>query len=127
MLFFKRLSLLPILVLFIVWLPLSAHAQWFSSSSHQDEFLPVTQAFQPTAWHNGNTLYIGMDIADEYYLYRHQFAVSSQTKSVSLGEPEIPQAPSPMMSSWAMSMCSGINWFLKLLWTRLTQALLTSR
>lgn len=90
MLFFKRLSLLPILVLFIVWLPLSAHAQWFSSSSHQDEFLPVTQAFQPTAWHNGNTLYIGMDIADEYYLYRHQFAVSSQTKSVSLGEPEIP-------------------------------------
>ncbi|MDQ7727680.1 protein-disulfide reductase DsbD [Halomonas sp. SpR8] len=88
---FKRLSLFPLLVLFLVWLPFGAHAQWFSSSSNQDEFLPVTEAFQPTAWHDGDTLYIGMDIADGYYLYRHQFAVSSQTESVTLGEPEIPQ------------------------------------
>lgn len=90
MLSFKRLSLFPLLVLFIVWLPLSAHAQWFSSSSNQDQFLPVAEAFQPTAWHDGDTLYIGMDIADEYYLYRHQFAVSSQTERVLLGEPAIP-------------------------------------
>ncbi|MGP9766297.1 protein-disulfide reductase DsbD [Halomonas sp. AOP13-D3-9] len=91
MLSVKRLSLLSLLVFFLGLLPLSAHAQWFSSSSNQDDFLPVMEAFQPTAWHDGDTLYIGMDIADEYYLYRHQFAVVSQTEGVSLGEPIIPQ------------------------------------
>lgn len=49
------------------------------------------EAFEPTAWHDDDTLYIGVDIADEYYLYRHQFAVSSQIESVDLGEPNIPQ------------------------------------
>lgn len=91
MLSLKRLSLLPLLIFSLGWLPLSAHAQWFSSSSDQDEFLPVLEAFQPTAWHNGETLFIGIDITDEYYLYRHQFAVASQTESVALGEPTLPQ------------------------------------
>ena len=68
-----------------------AHAQWFSSSSNQDAFLPVMEAFEPAAWHDEDTLYIGVDIADEYYLYRHQFAVSSQIESADLGEPNIPQ------------------------------------
>ncbi|WP_339935018.1 protein-disulfide reductase DsbD [Vreelandella glaciei] len=91
MLSLKRLSLLPLLVFFLGWLPLSAHAQWFSSSSNQDEFLPVMEAFQPTAWHDGETLFIGIDITDEYYLYRHQFAVSSQTEGITLGELSIPE------------------------------------
>lgn len=91
MLSLKRLSLFPLLVFFLGWLPLSAHAQWFSSSSNQDEFLPVMEAFQPTAWHDGETLFIGTDITDEYYLYRHQFAVSSQTEGITLGEPNIPE------------------------------------
>ena len=91
MLAIQRLSLFTLLIFFIGLLPLSANAQWFSSSSNQDEFLPVMEAFQPTAWHDGGTLYIGMDIADEYYLYRHQFAVVSQTEGVSLGDPTIPQ------------------------------------
>nr|WP_249325255.1 protein-disulfide reductase DsbD [Halomonas boliviensis] len=85
------MSLFTLLIFFVGLLPLSANAQWFSSSSNQDEFLPVMEAFQPTAWHDGDTLYIGMDIADEYYLYRHQFAVVSQTEGVSLGDPTIPQ------------------------------------
>nr|WP_218927568.1 protein-disulfide reductase DsbD [Halomonas glaciei] len=85
------MSLLPLLVFFLGWLPLSAHAQWFSSSSNQDEFLPVMEAFQPTAWHDGETLFIGIDITDEYYLYRHQFAVSSQTEGITLGELSIPE------------------------------------
>jgi len=81
-----------IVVVFLLGLlPLSAHAQWFSSSSNQDDFLPVMEAFQPAAWHNGDTLYIGLDIADTYYLYRHQFAVTSQTQEVTLSEPIIPQ------------------------------------
>jgi len=87
----QRLSLFTLLIFFVGLLPLSANAQWFSSSSNQDEFLPVMEAFQPTAWHDSDTLYIGMDIADEYYLYRHQFAVVSQTEGVSLGDPTIPQ------------------------------------
>ncbi|MBS3667768.1 protein-disulfide reductase DsbD [Vreelandella boliviensis] len=91
MLAIQRLSLFTLLIFFVGLLPLSANAQWFSSSSNQDEFLPVMEAFQPTAWHDGDTLYIGMDIADEYYLYRHQFAVVSQTEGVSLGDPTIPQ------------------------------------
>nr|WP_216662320.1 protein-disulfide reductase DsbD [Halomonas venusta] len=84
---FKRLSLL----LLLCWLPLLAHAQWFSSSSNQSDFLPVLEAFQPTAWHDGNAIYIGVDIADDYYLYRHQFSVSSKTDAVSLDEPLLPQ------------------------------------
>lgn len=87
MLSFKRLSLL----LLLCWLPMLAHAQWFSSSSNQSDFLPVLEAFQPTAWHDGNAIYIGVDIADDYYLYRHQFSVSSKTDAVSLDEPLLPQ------------------------------------
>ncbi|UTA78245.1 protein-disulfide reductase DsbD [Halomonas sp. XH26] len=87
MLPFKRLSLL----LLLCWLPLLAHAQWFSSSSNQSDFLPVLEAFQPTAWHDGSAIYIGIDIADDYYLYRHQFSVSSKTDAVSIDEPLLPQ------------------------------------
>lgn len=90
MLSVKRLSLFTLLALLLSWLPLSAHAQWFSSSNSQNDFLPVMEAFQPTAWHDGDTLYIGVEIADEYYLYRHQLAVESQTEGVALGEPDVP-------------------------------------
>lgn len=90
MLSFKRLSLFALLFCLLTSLPLHAQAQWFSSSDNQDDFLPVLEAFQPTAWHDGNTLYIGIDIADEYYLYRHRFAVSGQTENLTLGEPKIP-------------------------------------
>nr|WP_284041355.1 protein-disulfide reductase DsbD [Halomonas olivaria] len=83
----KRLSLLGLLC----WLPLLAQAQWFSSSSNQSDFLPVLEAFQPSAWHDGETLYIGIDIADEYYLYRHQLGVRSEDSNVALEEPVIPQ------------------------------------
>ncbi|GGC83520.1 thiol:disulfide interchange protein DsbD 1 [Vreelandella lutescens] len=86
MLLMQRFSLF----LMLCWLPVLAHGQWFSSSN-QSDFLPVMEAFQPSAWHDGETLSIGIDIADEYYLYRHQLAVSSQQASVSLEEPVIPQ------------------------------------
>lgn len=87
MLLIKRFSLLFLLC----WLPLLAHAQWFSSASSQSDFLPVAEAFQPSAWHDGESVFIGFDIAQAYYLYRHQFAVSSQADNVAFGEPEIPQ------------------------------------
>ncbi|MFP3342775.1 protein-disulfide reductase DsbD [Halomonas sp. SIMBA_159] len=74
----------------LCWLPLLAHGQWFSSNN-QSDFLPVMEAFQPSAWHDGDTLSIGIDIADEYYLYRHQLAVTSQQASVDLEDPVIPE------------------------------------
>ncbi|WP_410280292.1 protein-disulfide reductase DsbD [Halomonas campaniensis] len=80
----RRLALLFCLML----LPLTGQAQWFSSSN-SSEFLPVLEAFQPDAWHDGETLYVGVEVTPEHYLYRHQFAVASD--DATLGEPEIPQ------------------------------------
>ncbi|WP_253451061.1 protein-disulfide reductase DsbD [Halomonas sp. Y3] len=80
----RRLA--PLLLMML--LPLAAQAQWFSSSSSQ-QFLPVLEAFQPDAWHDGETLYVGVEVTPEHYLYRHQFAVASE--AVALGEPQIPQ------------------------------------
>lgn len=71
--------------------PLMASAQWFSSSDQEGEFLPVMEAFQPSAWHDGETLFIGMEITDDYYLYRHQFAVESQAEGVALQAPKLPE------------------------------------
>ncbi|MCC5881650.1 MAG: protein-disulfide reductase DsbD [Halomonas sp.] len=75
----------------LLWLPLFAHAQWFSSSStNQSNFLPVMEAFQPSAWHDGETLFIGFENAEGYYLYRHQLGVESRDGAFEVGEPEIP-------------------------------------
>ena len=77
-------------LLLTLLLPLAAHAQWFSSSSNQGEFLPVMEAFQPSAWHDGDTLYIGFENAEGYYLYRHRLDVESVDDALTLGEPTIP-------------------------------------
>ncbi|MFY0990347.1 protein-disulfide reductase DsbD [Halomonas sp. C05BenzN] len=76
-------------LLALALLPLSSHAQWFSSSSSSGDFLPVLEAFQPSAWHDGETLFVGVEVTPEHYLYRHQFAVDADTAT--LGEPEVPQ------------------------------------
>lgn len=76
----------------LLWLPLAAQAQWFSSSSSgQDEFLPVTEAFKPSAWHDGETLFVGFENAEGYYLYRHQLDVESRSDSLEVGEPTLPE------------------------------------
>ncbi|MGM0521959.1 MAG: protein-disulfide reductase DsbD [Pseudomonadota bacterium] len=79
------------LLLALLLNPLLASAQWFSSSDAQDDFLPVMEAFQPSAWHDGETLFIGMEVADDYYLYRHQFAIESQAESIELQPPNLPE------------------------------------
>ncbi len=85
----SRGCLLWLLAVLLLAIPFSnAQAQWFSDE--QSDFLPVREAFQPSAWHNGDTLYIGVKATEGYYLYRHQFAVKSQTPNVTLGEPDIP-------------------------------------
>jgi thiol:disulfide interchange protein DsbD len=80
-----RLVCLLLLMLF----SLSAQAQWFSSSS-QDDFLPVSEAFTPSAWHDGETLFVGFENAEGYYLYRHQFAVEAADNAVTLGDLQLP-------------------------------------
>ncbi|NIC04457.1 protein-disulfide reductase DsbD [Billgrantia bachuensis] len=76
----------------LLWLPVATHAQWFSSSSSgQSDFLPVMEAFQPSAWHDGETLYIGFENAEGYYLYRHQLGVESRNDAFEVGEPSIPE------------------------------------
>lgn len=78
-------------LLLTLLLPLAAHAQWFSSSSsNQGDFLPVMEAFQPSAWHDGDTLYIGFENAEGYYLYRHRLDVEGADGALALGEPSIP-------------------------------------
>ncbi|WP_355662097.1 protein-disulfide reductase DsbD [Halomonas salifodinae] len=80
--------LLPSLLLLMLALVAgSAQAQWFSSARESD-FLPVHEAFQASAWHDDQTLYVGFTAAEEYYLYRHRFAVESD--AAALGEPVLP-------------------------------------
>ncbi|TZG41255.1 protein-disulfide reductase DsbD [Halomonas eurihalina] len=81
---FRRLACLVLLLL-----PMAAQAEWFSSNDGAD-FLPVMEAFQPSVWHDGDTLKIGFENADGYYLYRHQFDVASRDPNVTLGELELP-------------------------------------
>ncbi|MCE8019761.1 protein-disulfide reductase DsbD [Halomonas sp. MCCC 1A11036] len=86
-----RRHLIRLLCCLLLWLPLAAQAQWFSSANNgQGDFLPVMEAFQPSAWHDGETLYIGFENAEGYYLYRHQLGVESRNEKLQVGEPSIP-------------------------------------
>ncbi|GEK47812.1 thiol:disulfide interchange protein DsbD 1 [Bisbaumannia pacifica] len=79
--------LLPSLLLLLALVAGNAQAQWFSSD-RQSDFLPVHEAFQASAWHDGQSLHVGFVAAEDYYLYRHRFAVESDT--LALGEPALP-------------------------------------
>lgn len=75
-----------------------AHADGFFSSSNDAsfatndaaEFLPVDQAFQAYAWHDGEHVYVGIRNQPGYYLYRHRFDLKSDQPNVTLGALEIP-------------------------------------
>ncbi|APE31927.1 thiol:disulfide interchange protein [Halomonas aestuarii] len=82
--------LLRLALLLTLLLPLGAQAQWFSKDDDEAQFLPVREAFQPSAWHDGETLHVGIQNADGYYLYRHQLDVETSTEGLSLGEPDLP-------------------------------------
>ncbi len=79
-----------ITLIVLLSLPVSGQAQWFSQDD-DEAFLPVLEAFQPSAWHDGETLYVGIENAEGYYLYRHQFAVETAVDGLELGEPDLPQ------------------------------------
>lgn len=77
-------------LLITLLLPLGAQAQWFSQDDDDQAFLPVREAFQPSAWHDGETLHVGFENAEGYYLYRHQFAIETDVDGLALGAPELP-------------------------------------
>ncbi|CAM3565781.1 protein-disulfide reductase DsbD [Halomonas lysinitropha] len=80
---------LRLALLITLLLPLGAQAQWFSQND-DEAFLPVLEAFQPSAWHDGESLYVGVENAEGYYLYRHQFAIETTVDGLELGDPELP-------------------------------------
>ncbi|SDM72527.1 thiol:disulfide interchange protein DsbD [Franzmannia pantelleriensis] len=88
----SRFTLRTVLAWFMLMLlPALAQAQWFSSGgSSSRDFLPVHEAFEASAWLDEDSLYVGMQSADDYYLYRHRFEIESLDDDVSLGEPVIP-------------------------------------
>ena len=85
--FFATRLLLFVCLLLSPWV---AQAQFFSSSSSSAEFLPVNEAFTASAWHDGDRLYIGMQNADGYYLYRHRFSLELTGAPDALGELSLP-------------------------------------
>lgn len=82
-------SLLSLLLLWLLATTAQA-AGWFDDNVRGDDFLPVNQAFQASTWHDEDTLYVGFENAEGYYLYRHRFAVESLEEGVTLGEPRLP-------------------------------------
>jgi thioredoxin:protein disulfide reductase len=55
------------------------------------DFLPVEQAFVPSVTvRDAGSFIIRWDIADDYYLYRDQFTVSTSSDRVQLGQPRFP-------------------------------------
>jgi len=80
--------------LFIVSTPTQAQKSIFDVSSsslfsNDDEFLKVDEAFIFNFHQQGNQLSITFNIAEGYYLYRHQFKVSGQ--DVSFEPLDLPQ------------------------------------
>lgn len=72
--------------LFLCPLSLSANNSLFSEAQTLDlgsvsgsSFLPVKQAYQPTAWFDGEDLVIQWDIAQAHYLYRDRTKFSSNS------------------------------------------------
>jgi thiol:disulfide interchange protein DsbD len=58
---------------------------------NSSKFLPVDEAFAPSAIAlNGSRVELSWRIAPGYYLYKHQFQVTSKTESVGLGRLDLP-------------------------------------
>lgn len=87
-----RHYLLVLMAIFIAF-PFACKAQVESGGmadlfSDEPEFLSVEQAFVFDFQQENGTLTITFDIADAYYLYKHQFKLV--TKNATIGEPELP-------------------------------------
>ncbi|WP_248730123.1 MULTISPECIES: protein-disulfide reductase DsbD [Halomonadaceae] len=82
---------LVLLAFSLLLAPTALQAQWFNSGqSNGSDFLRVHEAFQASTWHDDDTLYVGFENAEGYYLYRHRFAVESLDETIMLGDPLLP-------------------------------------
>ncbi|WP_299258682.1 protein-disulfide reductase DsbD [uncultured Kushneria sp.] len=73
--------------------PTTAAPPWQTSSddaSSNGDFLPVDQAFTYKAWREGNTIKVGFDSAETYYLYRHRLDLQSERADIALSSPDVP-------------------------------------
>ncbi len=68
----------------------SSAASSLFGSGNQGDFLPVSEAFKPRSWREGDTLYVGFTSAEGYYLYRHQFSFATTSDQVALGDADLP-------------------------------------
>lgn len=67
----------------------TAHAQFWKKQNQA--LLPEDQAFTASVSLENNSLLIRWEIADEYYMYRDQFQVVSNTPGLKLGAAQYPQ------------------------------------
>lgn len=57
----------------------------------EESFLPAKEAFKHNLWVEGNTLYLGFDIEEDYYLYRDKTQILSRDDNYQLGKIKIPE------------------------------------
>lgn len=57
----------------------------------EKNFLPAKEAFKHNLWVEGDTLYLGFDIEDDYYLYRDKTKILSRDDAFSLEDIKVPQ------------------------------------
>jgi len=67
----------------------TASAQFWSKK--KSDLLPETQAFGMTAIIDGDQLRIQWSIAEDYYMYRDQFGVQSNTLGAEFGDLVFPE------------------------------------
>jgi thiol:disulfide interchange protein DsbD len=77
-------KLLRVTMAFMLLISVTANAQFWGAK--KAALLPETEAFGVTAFIDGDTLRIQWSIADEYYMYRDQFNVSSNTIGAEFGD-----------------------------------------
>lgn len=80
---FKKFSLLLLVVIFMAT---SAAAQAQFWNKKQNTLLSDQDAFGMTAYIDGDQLKIQWIIAEDYYMYREQFGLSSETPGVEFGD-----------------------------------------
>jgi len=86
---FNLKNILRLTLALVLMASLTANAQFWGAK--KTELLPETEAFGMTAFIDGDQLRIHWSVADEYYMYRDQFRVSSKTPGAEFGELIFPE------------------------------------
>lgn len=66
-----------------------AHAQFWANKTA--DLLPDDQAFKVSAFAEEGVIHVNWSIAQDYYMYREQFSISSTTPGVEIGEIKAPK------------------------------------